>query len=89
MLPTTDSALHCYADDQTDWVIALSPEDASRAWTETTDEPHSDEEHGAWRRLDPDQLLSINLDDGKEPQRKPVREWIAECGRGWLCTENY
>jgi hypothetical protein len=85
----SDPTLTCYADDGTDWVIAHSPEDASAIWEEHVGEPHSDEEHGPWRPCDPDKSLTVDLDDGRGGRTQTFREWIAECGRGFFCSENY
>ncbi len=81
--------LNCYADSGTDWVIAASPEDADAVWREHVGEDHDEDECGRWRLCDPDTVLSINLDDEKGSQKKTIREWIAEHGRCFLCSENY
>jgi hypothetical protein len=80
--------LHCYADDA-DHVIAASPEDADAVWREHVGEDHDESECGRWVLCDPDATLRINLDDGRGSQEKTIREWIAEFGRCFLCSENY
>lgn len=80
--------LHCYADDS-DHVIAYSPEDADAVWREYVGEPHDETEHGRWVLCNPHATLHIDFDDGWGGQEKTIAEWIAEFGRSFLCSENY
>lgn len=81
--------LNCYADDGTDWVIAYDPADADEVWRTTVGESHIDIENGSWTLCDPANTLHVDLDDGRGSRVQTIREWIAECGRGFLCSENY
>ena len=80
--------LFCYHDDS-DYVIAHSPEDASAIWAATVGESHDDNEYPWGEPLPMDRALSVDLDDGRGSRRQTVAEWIAECGRGFFCSENF
>lgn len=85
---TPPPVLRCYADSGTDWVIAFSPEDADAVWREHVGEDHTDDENGPWTECPPDRVLRIN-DDSGGARTLTIAEWIAECGRCFLCSENY
>jgi hypothetical protein len=79
------STLRVYANDVVDWVIASSPEDADAVCREhtgdTDDDPHN------WTVCADDHVLPIHTDDGTI--EKTCAEWVAEHGRGFLCSTEY
>lgn len=74
--------------DETDWVIAASAEDALAVWVEMCGE--RDEDLDPFERWPDDKPLTIVA--GEDPDAKTTmlpREWIAQEGRGWLCSTEY
>jgi hypothetical protein len=79
-----------------EWVIAKSPEDATKEWCnqmgeesrDYVDEP--DDEY--WEEVSMDTELSV-YDDRDYPEtgykKQTVREWIKQCGAGYLCSTEY
>ena len=75
--------------DGEDWVVAESAEDATAIWTEHYGEPA---EELYWKRWDDGRTLSVfdfDEDDNVHKVMRPCAEWIAQNGRGWLCSVNY
>ncbi len=75
--------------DGEDWVVAESAEDATAIWTEHYGEP-AEELH--WKRWDDVRTLSVfdfDEDGNVHKVMRPCAEWIAQNGRGWLCSVNY
>jgi hypothetical protein len=69
--------LHVF-QNATHWVVANSPEDASKVVFEALGEVCDGDE---WSALDPDSPLILNVDDGQET--RTCREWARD-GRGFL-----
>lgn len=75
--------------NETDWVVAESKEDASKVWCETSGAEFFDENwQGEWEMMDPASTISIIDDEGKKVT-KTCQEWIAENGRGFLCSTEW
>lgn len=89
------SELHCYTDD-TDTVVAESPEDAIAAWEEYVGDKWDLEMNGAWDLVPDDRKLKIWCDgmgtpdepdaNGAQVIERTAKEWADEQGRGWLCS---
>lgn len=79
--------LHCYTDD-TDTVVATSPEDALEVWVAHTGGKLDAE--CTFELVPDDRLLRINnaFDDGKAVE-KTALEWAKSNGRGFLCSTEY
>lgn len=43
----------------------------------------------AFRHVGSDAELSINFDDGRGVVKQTIATWIAESGRGFLCSEDF
>jgi len=75
----------------TDWVIAESPEDATKVWEESCGDDYSEDDHGAWV-VEPDDAVITMADDWDDTKTtkttKTCAEWAAE-GRGFLCSTEY
>ncbi len=86
----TDPVLNCYYDGS-DYVIAYSPEDASAAWREWASGTDHDDIESEWEVCDPDREFTCSLNETppEGARTQTFAAWIAECGRGWFCTENY
>jgi hypothetical protein len=90
------SNLKCYKNGVVEWVIAESPEGATREWCKQMGEDNrdymdeSDEEY--WEEVSMDSVLRI-YDDRDYPETgykwQTVREWIEQCGAGYLCSTEY
>jgi len=75
--------------DGEDWVVAESAEDATAIWKEHYGEPA---EELSWKRWDDNRTLSVfDFDTDAEVRKvsRPCSGWIAQNGRGWLCSVNY
>ncbi len=80
--------LHVFNNDH-DWVIATSPKDAIAVWCAEMGEniENYSYEEETWDVLDDGKFISIFVEeDDTEATRKTCAEWIAEKGRGFLCT---
>lgn len=84
--------LKVFKNDVTEWVIALSPEDATDVIKETNGwgdkdvaEYYSDDLE--WEECDPDKDFTFQGDSG--PVTKPFKDWVAQEGRGYLATTEY
>ncbi len=97
--PPDRAVVHIY-DNDCDWVCAASPEDALAVWLEFTGEKPSDGYRVEdWLLVPDDKPLGFWCDaDGKiaEPcapensvVKKPAREWVEKCGRGYLGSTEY
>lgn len=82
--------LGVYRNDVIDWVIAESPEDATRVWEECmgdTWENCTGDDPPEWVRLPDDHALRID-NDGTIVE-KTCAEWVREQGRGFLGSTEY
>jgi hypothetical protein len=81
-------ALHCY-EIGPDTVIARDPEDVRVVLVECYgDDALGDYKDDEPRELPEGKMLGVRDDDGVVT-RKPVSEWIAENGRGLLCSTEF
>ena len=80
------SELRVFRNDTVDWVIAESPDEASKIadayWGFAPDDPHD------WIECDPDEEWEM-VEGPRAPMRRTFREWIASEGRGFLGTTEY
>ncbi len=87
--------LHVFSDD-VDWYIARSVQDAMALQRNHGGMREVDQEPETWLQAPDDGPLSIHMDDtgnasdGNAPLvTKTCAEWIAEKGRGFLCSTEY
>ena len=78
--------MRVYRNEVVDWVVAESPEDASKAWEETCGDTYSVEDNGEWEAEPDDKLLKVEDDGGTTEQT--CAEWVA-AGRGFLCSTEF
>lgn len=85
--------LKVWANDVTDWVIAESAADARAVLNEHTGFPGDDDDQippeDEWEAEPDDKPLEIRTDDGRGVVKKTCAEWVAESGRGFLCSTEY
>lgn len=79
--------LKVYENDVTEWVIAESPEDATRIIEEQMGFAHDDPPE--WAECDLDRVWTLEEGPTGVPISKTFREWIASEGRGFLGTTEY
>jgi hypothetical protein len=75
-------------EDGEDWVIAASPEDATKVWEEfnvTKREPDAD----PWRERAETEPLQIDLDNEEGRVTLPPSGWAKRMGRSFLASRNY
>jgi hypothetical protein len=80
--------LHVWHND-CDWVIATDAEDARKVCAESCGMLLTDVDPDEWEQWPNDRTLTIVEED---PTRKTVKTcggWIAEHGRGFLCSTEY
>ena len=77
--------LSVYRNDVIDWVVAESPEDATRVWREHRGDTSGDSP--SWERLPDASVLRLN--DGGGVVEKTCAEWASEVGRGFLGSTEY
>ena len=83
--------LHCYKDE-IEWIIAESPEDASKIQASNIGEEASSPDQ--FELIPEDSTLTIHSDEGEFPEgetpsTKTIAEWIAWNGRGVLCSAEW
>jgi len=83
--------LTCY-HDETEWIVAESPEDASAIQAEYIGEEASSPDQ--FSEVDPSTSMTIECDvsevfNGDIRQTKTVSEWIEWNGRGMLCSTEW
>ena len=89
------TGLKCFKNDVIDWIIAETPEEATKIFAKIYGEEFMDDlkENGdeiCWGEEGPSIELTINDENWPEGSRKKtVAEWIKECGRGLLCSTEY
>lgn len=87
-----EAALVVWRLDQTDSVVARSPEDAWQVWVSTNGEDRADYAHLEWERMPDEMELTITDDNLPRDQRKQTKtcgEWAASNGRGFLCSTEW
>ena len=89
------SELHVFSDD-VEWYIAASAVDAMAAQRELTGMRESNQDPETWEQVPDERSLAIHMDDhGNAAEAdapvvtKTCAEWIAEQGRGFLCSTEY
>jgi hypothetical protein len=82
-------SLHVWHDGY-DWVVAESAEDAVDVECDITSNRLSDYDPDEWQQLPDDKPLKIVDWDGNGTDREqPCAAWVAENGRGFLCSTEY
>lgn len=83
-------ALGLWTNDY-DTVIAYDREDAIALWAENIGEDPDFYDPTEWERLPDDKPVRIYEDDdtSKPPTEKMPAEWIAQNGRGFLCSTEF
>ena len=82
--------MKCY-QNEFDWVIANSIEDAWDVWCDHIGELREDYDDGCfWKEVPVDEVLSMH-DENKDNTvtKKTVKEWIASEGRGFLMSTEF
>lgn len=80
--------LHVFADEEdADYVVAASPDDAAIAWCEHTLSPTGDA--GTFYQIDDARVLSIRNEESDPLVKKTAAEWATSNGRGFLCSTEY
>ena len=92
------SDLHVWSDNDCVWVVAADARDAAIAYGEfcgydnparEIGQPGTDIEPDNWSMVPDDAELTINRADEDEPPdsiTQTCAAWVAENGRGFLCT---
>lgn len=80
--------LQCWTNGD-DHVVAHSIEDIPDAYCVTIGEVYDCFDACEWRLEPMDRMLEITEEDRTVVGHKTVGEWIAEKGRGLLCSVNY
>lgn len=87
------SKLSVYRNDVIDHVIAESEEDALAVLLETgcygSSADDLTETATVFERVPDDKVIAIDMQDGGPKQFKTAAEWIAQEGRGFLCSTEY
>lgn len=93
----TTESLKCFKNDVTDWIIAETKEEATKILIAIYGEEFMEDirevgDELYWNEVPLNSTLSIH-DDSEDPSvgstKKTVRDWIAEKGRGHLCSTEY
>jgi len=79
--------MHVYRNEDVDWVVAVSEDDAMDVWCESNGEEREDYPDEKWEQEPDDKVLTIQSDEGSE--EKTCAEWVRLNGRGFLCSQNY
>ena len=89
-MTAAEPELHVFRDDY-EWYIASSIADAMAAQREFSGIDENDQDAEYWYQLPDESSLAIapgEMDDWKV-ETKTCATWIAEKGRGFLCSTEY
>lgn len=87
-MTNTDGTLHVYKNENIDWVIAASPEDANAVLVEMLGGDATDLAPSDWTLLPDHQQLTIR-DECRGLERRTCAEWVAQEGRSFLGSTEY